>query len=50
MLRDGAMTGGSLDSSTTAKRTFTRGVEGLLRSVDMTPLDPTDDAEQGPSA
>ena len=50
MLRDGAMTGGSLDSSTTAKRTFNRGVEGLLRSVDMTPLDPTDDGEEGSSA
>ena len=47
MLRDGAMTGGSLDSSTTAKRTFNRGVEGLLRSIDMTPLDPTDDGEEG---
>jgi AcrR family transcriptional regulator len=50
MLRDGAMTGGSLDSSVTAKRTFTRGVEGLLRSVDMTPLDPTDDGEQASRA
>jgi AcrR family transcriptional regulator len=49
MLRDGAMTGGSLDSSTTAKRTFKRGVEGLLRSVDMTPLDPTDDGEEAPA-
>jgi AcrR family transcriptional regulator len=49
MLRDGAMTGGSLDSSTTAKRTFKRGVEGLLRSVDMTPLDPTDDGEEASS-
>jgi AcrR family transcriptional regulator len=35
MLRDGAMTGGSLDSPTVAKRTFKRGVEGLLRSVGM---------------
>ena len=50
MLRDGAMTGGSLDSSTTAKRTFKRGVEGLLRSIDMTPLDPTDDAEEASNA
>jgi AcrR family transcriptional regulator len=50
MLRDGAMTGGSLDSSTTAKRTFKRGVEGLLRSIDMTPLDPTDDGEEASSA
>jgi hypothetical protein len=44
------MTGGSLDSSTTAKRTFNRGVEGLLRSIDMTPLDPTDDGEETSSA
>jgi AcrR family transcriptional regulator len=50
MLRDGAMTGGALDSSTTAKRTFNRGVEGLLRSIDMTPQDPTDDSEQASSA
>ena len=50
MLRDGAMTGGSLDNSTTAKRTFNRGVEGLLRSIDMTPLDPTDDAEEASDA
>jgi AcrR family transcriptional regulator len=50
MLRDGAMTGGSLDSSTTAKRTFNRGVEGLLRSIDMTPLDPTDDGEEAAGA
>ena len=49
MLRDGAMTGGSLDSPTIAKRTFNRGVEGLLRSVDMTPLDPTDDGEEASS-
>jgi hypothetical protein len=50
MLRDGAMTGGSLDSSSTAKRAFKRGVEGLLRSIDMTPLDPTDDGEEASSA
>lgn len=50
MLRDGAMTGGSLDSSTIAKRTFNRGVEGLLRSIGMTPLDPTDDGEEASSA
>jgi AcrR family transcriptional regulator len=45
MLRDGAMTGGSLDSPTLAKRTFKRGVEGLLRSVSMQPVDPADDAD-----
>jgi len=33
MLRDGAMIAGSLDSPTAAKRTFSRGVEGLLRSI-----------------
>jgi AcrR family transcriptional regulator len=46
MLRDGAMTSGALESSTIAKRTFNRGVEGLLRSVAMTPVDPTDDADE----
>lgn len=45
MLRDGAMTGGSLDSVTLAKRTFKRGVEGLLRSMSMEPVDPTDDGD-----
>jgi AcrR family transcriptional regulator len=48
MLRDGAMTGGALDSPRIAKRTFNRGVEGLLRTRGLKPLDPTDDAE-GPS-
>ena len=38
MLRDGAMTAGSLDSPTSAKRTFNRGVEGLIRSVETGPL------------
>jgi AcrR family transcriptional regulator len=46
MLRDGAMTGGALDSSTIAKRTFNRGVEGLLRSIGMTAVDPNDDADE----
>jgi AcrR family transcriptional regulator len=46
MLRDGAMTGGALDSSTIAKRTFNRGVEGLLRSIGMTAVDPADDADE----
>jgi len=50
MLRDGAMTAGSLGSSTIATRTFNRGVEGLLRSIDMTPLDPSDDGEEASSA
>jgi AcrR family transcriptional regulator len=35
MLRDGAMTAGYLDSATAAHRTFNRGVEGLLRSIDV---------------
>ena len=38
MLRDGAMTAGSLDSPTSAKRTFNRGVEGLIRSIETGPL------------
>jgi AcrR family transcriptional regulator len=37
MLRDGAFTAGYLDSTTAAQRTFKRGVEGLLRSIDMEP-------------
>jgi AcrR family transcriptional regulator len=49
MLRDGAMAGGALDSSTIAKRTFNRGVEGLLRSIGMTALDPNDDADESSS-
>jgi hypothetical protein len=35
MLRDGAVTAAYLDSSTAAQRTFKRGVDGLLRSIDM---------------
>jgi AcrR family transcriptional regulator len=42
MLRDGAVTAGYLDSTTAAQRTFKRGVEGLLRSIDMEPS-PDDD-------
>lgn len=45
MLRDGAMTAGHLGSSTTATRTFTRGVQGLLRSIDVPSLIPGDDGE-----
>lgn len=35
MLRDGAVTAGYLDSATVAQRTFKRGVDGLLRSIDI---------------
>ena len=42
MLRDGAVTAGYLDSATAAQRTFTRGVDGLLRSIDIEIL-PDDD-------
>jgi AcrR family transcriptional regulator len=35
MLRDGAVTGGYLDSPTAAQRTFKRGVEGLIRAIDI---------------
>ena len=38
MLRDGAMVAGYLGNTTTAKRTFARGVEGLLRSIDVEAL------------
>jgi hypothetical protein len=35
LLRDGAVTAGYLDSTTAAQRTFKRGVDGLLASIDM---------------
>jgi len=35
MLRDGTVTAGYLDSPTAAKRTFRRGVEGLIRAIDI---------------
>jgi len=35
MLRDGAVTAGYLDSPTTAQRTLKRGVEGLIRAIDI---------------
>jgi AcrR family transcriptional regulator len=35
MLRDGAVTAGYLDSPTAAQRTFKRGVEGLIRAIDV---------------
>jgi AcrR family transcriptional regulator len=46
MMRDGAVTAGSLDSPTSVRRTFKRGVEGLLRSIDTTPAAPSDDDEE----
>jgi AcrR family transcriptional regulator len=45
MLRDGAMTAGYLDGPIIASRTFDRGIEGLLRSVDFEPAVPHEDAE-----
>jgi AcrR family transcriptional regulator len=46
MLRDGAMTAGYLDGVTIARRTFSRGVEGLLKSVDFeTPSGAEDDVD-----
>lgn len=45
MLRDGAMTAGNLDSHTAAKRTFNRGVEGLLRSIEIAALADPDDQD-----
>ena len=44
MLRDGAVTGGYLDSATAAQRTFKRGVDGLLWSIGIETLPTTDDA------
>jgi AcrR family transcriptional regulator len=37
MLRDGAMSAAYLDTPTTATRTFTRGVDGLIRTIDTIP-------------
>jgi hypothetical protein len=37
MLRDGAMSAAYLDTPTTAIRTFTRGVVGLIRTIDTIP-------------
>jgi AcrR family transcriptional regulator len=37
MLRDGAMSAAYLDTPTTATRTFTRGVDGLIRTIDTVP-------------
>jgi hypothetical protein len=37
MLRDGAMSAAYLDTPTTATRTVTRGVDGLIRTVDTIP-------------
>ncbi|WP_205698534.1 TetR/AcrR family transcriptional regulator [Conexibacter sp. SYSU D00693] len=45
MLRDGAMTAGYLEGPVVAKRTFKRGVEGLLRSIDLEPAAPHEDVE-----
>jgi AcrR family transcriptional regulator len=45
MLRDGAMTAGYLDGPVIASRTFDRGIEGLLRSVEFEPAVPHEDAE-----
>jgi AcrR family transcriptional regulator len=35
MLRDGAVAAGYLDSATAAQRIFKRGVDGLMRSIDI---------------
>ncbi len=45
MLRDGAMSAGYLEGPTVARRTFGRGVEGLLRSIGMEPADPQEDVD-----
>jgi hypothetical protein len=37
------MTTGFLESTTTARRTFHRGVEGLLRSIDESRAAPDED-------
>ena len=45
MLRDGAMTAGSLDGPIIARRTFDRGVAGLVRSIGLEPTAAYEDAE-----
>lgn len=50
MLRDGAMTAGSLDGPIIARRTFDRGVEGLLRSISMEATAAYEDDEGRPEA
>lgn len=45
VLRDGTMSAGYLDGTAIARRTFSRGVEGLLRSIDMEPTAPHEDDE-----
>jgi hypothetical protein len=37
MLRDGAMSAAYLDTPATATRTFTRGLDGLIRTIDTIP-------------
>ena len=37
MLRDGAMSAAYLDTPTAAVRTFSRGVDGLFRTIDTIP-------------
>jgi AcrR family transcriptional regulator len=44
MLRDGTMTAGHLDDPAVARRTFSRGVEGLIRSIAAEPAAPHEDA------
>jgi AcrR family transcriptional regulator len=46
LMRDGAVTAGYLDSPTSVRRTFTRGVKGLLRSIDTTPATASEDDEE----
>jgi AcrR family transcriptional regulator len=45
MLRDGAVASACLDSPTAAQRTFKRGVEGLLNSIDIDHM--PDDVDEG---
>ena len=47
MMRDGAVTAGYLDSPTSVRRTFSRGVDGLLRSIDTAPSTPGEHDEEG---
>jgi hypothetical protein len=50
MLRDGAVSAAYLDTASAATRTFKRGVEGLLGSIDIEPIVPENDPDDaGPA-
>ena len=46
MLRDGAMSAAYLDTPRRRERTFTRGVDGLLKSMDIASMADPDDTDE----